>query len=77
MHLAQAGLGISFLPTGVLESARELVTRPLIGPRMFRRIGLCYPASKSLKPALSAAIATLGRYQQDRSETAMDAQPNV
>ncbi|GAA4651551.1 LysR family transcriptional regulator [Kistimonas scapharcae] len=77
MHLVQAGLGISFLPTGVLESARELVTRPLIGPRMFRRIGLCYPASKSLKPALSAAIASLGRYQQDRSETAVDTQPNV
>ncbi|MGF1868522.1 LysR family transcriptional regulator [Photobacterium indicum] len=62
MHLVQAGLGISFLPTGVLETAKELVTVPLDGPRMFRRLGLCYPANKTLNPALSAAVKVLSQY---------------
>ncbi|KJG04027.1 LysR family transcriptional regulator [Photobacterium angustum] len=61
MHLVQAGLGISFLPTGVLESANQLVTVPLEGPRMFRRLGLCYPASKTLNPALSECIKVLSQ----------------
>ncbi|WP_299017302.1 LysR family transcriptional regulator [uncultured Photobacterium sp.] len=63
MHLVQAGLGISFLPTGVLETSNQLVTVPLDGPRMFRRLGLCYPANKTLNPALSAAVKVLNQYQ--------------
>ncbi|MGF1724443.1 LysR family transcriptional regulator [Photobacterium nomapromontoriensis] len=62
MHLVQAGLGISFLPTGVLETAKTLVTVPLEGPRMFRRLGLCYPANKTLNPALAAAVKALSQY---------------
>ncbi|AJR07139.1 LysR family transcriptional regulator [Photobacterium gaetbulicola] len=61
MHLVQAGLGISFLPTGVLETATELVTVPLDGPRMFRRLGLCYPANKTLNPALAETIKALSQ----------------
>ena len=61
MHLVQAGLGISFLPTGVLESATQLVTVPLEGPRMFRRLGLCYPATKTLNPVLAACIKVLSQ----------------
>ena len=61
MHLVQAGLGISFLPTGVLETARELVTVPLDGPRMFRRLGLCYPSNKTLNPALTEAVKALSQ----------------
>ncbi|KLV07376.1 LysR family transcriptional regulator [Photobacterium aquae] len=61
MHLVQAGLGISFLPTGVLEGSKALVTVPLEGPRMFRRIGLCYPANKTLNPALAAAVKALSQ----------------
>ncbi|MGF1699802.1 LysR family transcriptional regulator [Photobacterium makurazakiensis] len=64
MHLVQAGLGISFLPTGVLETAKRLVTVPLDGPRMFRRLGLCYPANKTLNPALAAAVKALSQYQK-------------
>ncbi|ARR50482.1 TPA: LysR family transcriptional regulator [Photobacterium damselae] len=66
MHLVQAGLGISFLPTGVLETAQQLVTVPLDGPRMFRRLGLCYPANKTLNPALSAAVKVLSQYNQHK-----------
>lgn len=65
MHFVQAGLGISFLPTGVLESATQLVTVPLEGPRMFRRIGLCYPANKTLNPALTAAVKVLSKHNQE------------
>ncbi|MGR5066182.1 LysR family transcriptional regulator [Photobacterium sp. DNB22_13_2] len=62
MHLVQAGLGISFLPTGVLETARELVTVPLDGPRMFRRLGLCYPANRTLNPALAETVKALSQF---------------
>ncbi|MCQ1056673.1 LysR family transcriptional regulator [Photobacterium sp. DNB23_23_1] len=62
MHLVQAGLGISFLPTGVLETAKELVTVPLDGPRMFRRLGLCYPANKTLNPALTETVKALSQF---------------
>ncbi|GAL05670.1 hydrogen peroxide-inducible genes activator [Photobacterium aphoticum] len=61
MHLVQAGYGISFLPTGVLEAANRLITVPLDGPRMFRRLGLCYPANKTLKPALAEAVKALSQ----------------
>ncbi|WP_036830843.1 LysR family transcriptional regulator substrate-binding protein, partial [Photobacterium sanctipauli] len=64
MHLVQAGFGISFLPTGVLETANRLVTVPLEGPRMFRRLGLCYPSNKTLNPALAAAVKALSQYKQ-------------
>jgi DNA-binding transcriptional LysR family regulator len=59
MHLVQAGLGISFLPTGVLEAATTLVTVPMKGPRMFRRLGLCYPSNKTLNPALIEVVKVL------------------
>lgn len=61
MHLVQSGLGISFLPTGVLEASQKLITRPLNGPRMFRRLGLCYPATTSLQPALQLILKALSR----------------
>lgn len=61
MHLAQAGVGISFLPTGVLEASNMLITKPLNGPRMFRRVGLCYPTNTSLNPALQLVLKTLNR----------------
>ncbi len=47
LHLVQAGLGISFLPTGVVEYGRDCIARPFDGPRMFRRVGLCYPSNTS------------------------------
>lgn len=46
-HLVEAGVGISFLPSGVLEGSNSLVSVPLEAPRMFRRIGLCIAASKA------------------------------
>jgi len=36
-----------------------LCTLPVSGPRMFRRIGLCYPAHQTLNPALRALIPEL------------------
>lgn len=44
LHLIRAGMGISFLPTGIAEYGTDCVTRPFDGPRMFRRIGLCHPS---------------------------------
>ncbi|WP_298441273.1 LysR family transcriptional regulator [uncultured Ferrimonas sp.] len=46
-HMVCAGLGISFLPSGVLEGCEQLKAVPLLAPRMFRRIGLCLPASRA------------------------------
>ncbi|HJO91881.1 MAG TPA: LysR family transcriptional regulator [Victivallales bacterium] len=58
-YLIKAGYGISFLPEGILESNPDLVTIPFKGPRMFRRIGLCYPANKTLTPALVKILKIL------------------
>ncbi|MCG8471459.1 MAG: LysR family transcriptional regulator [Desulfobacterales bacterium] len=46
LQLIQAGFGISFLPEGVAEYGQGVVTRPFDGPRMFRRIGICYPSAR-------------------------------
>lgn len=61
MHLVQAGFGISFLPDGVLESGYDLVTVPLKAPRMFRRIGLTYPADKTTSDVVSDVVSTFMR----------------
>ena len=61
MHLVQAGVGISFLPTGVLEASQRLVTVPLAGPRMYRRIGLCYSPSQATRPELASIIRCLSQ----------------
>ncbi|WP_035385108.1 LysR family transcriptional regulator [Ferrimonas futtsuensis] len=55
-HLVSAGVGISFLPWGVLETADDLVQVALDAPRMFRRIGLTLHASDSGKPAQTALL---------------------
>lgn len=59
MALVLAGVGISFLPDGLVEDEADLCTLPVSGPRMFRRIGLCYPAHQTLNPALRALIPEL------------------
>mgnify|MGYP003478092687 FL=1 len=59
MALVLAGVGISFLPDGLVEEEAGLCTLPVSGPRMFRRIGLCYPAHQTLNPALRALIPEL------------------
>ncbi|MGB6188495.1 MAG: LysR family transcriptional regulator [Aeromonas molluscorum] len=59
MALVLAGVGISFLPDGLVEDEPALRCVPLAGPRMFRRIGLCYPARQTLSPALVALIPEL------------------
>ena len=59
MALVLAGVGISFLPDGLVEDEAGLCTLPVSGPRMFRRIGLCYPAHQTLNPALRALIPEL------------------
>lgn len=59
MALVLAGVGISFLPDGLVEDEAGLCTVPVSGPRMFRRIGLCYPAHQTLNPALRELIPEL------------------
>ena len=62
MALVLAGVGISFLPDGLVEDEAGLCTVPVRGPRMFRRIGLCYPAHQTLNPALRELIPELAGY---------------
>ncbi|QXC34606.1 MULTISPECIES: LysR family transcriptional regulator [Aeromonas] len=62
MSLVLAGVGISFLPDGLVEDEPGLQTLPVNGPRMFRRIGLCYPAHQTLNPALRELIPELAGY---------------
>ncbi|MNP41357.1 DNA-binding transcriptional regulator HcaR [compost metagenome] len=59
MALVLAGVGISFLPDGLVEDEPGLRTLAVSGPRMFRRIGLCYPAHQTLNPALRDLIPEL------------------
>lgn len=61
MYLVKSGLGVSFLPEGVLEMAPELAVIPFEGPRIFRRIGFCYPANKTLSPVLSESVIALSK----------------
>ena len=46
----------------VVEDEEGLCTLPVSGPRMFRRIGLCYPAHQTLNPALRELIPELAGY---------------
>ena len=57
--LVLAGFGISFLPDGLIEDEPRLKKVNYDGPRMFRRIGLCYPAHQSIAPSLAAIIRSL------------------
>lgn len=59
LHLIEAGFGISFLPTGVAEYGRNVITIPFDGPRMFRRIGLCYPSSRDESRVIRDLISFL------------------
>ncbi|MGL4476373.1 MAG: LysR family transcriptional regulator [Shewanella sp.] len=61
MSLVLAGFGISFLPDGLIEDEQRLVQVKFDGPRMFRRIGLCYPAHQTLSPALIALLRYLAK----------------
>lgn len=57
--LVLGGFGISFLPNGLIEDEPRLSKVNFDGPRMFRRIGLCYPAHQSIAPSLAAIIRSL------------------
>ncbi|MEE1672612.1 LysR family transcriptional regulator [Agarivorans aestuarii] len=63
-HLVNAGIGISFLPTGVLETAANLQQVKLLAPRMYRSIGLCVKASASAKPELAALINAANNWSE-------------
>ncbi|MCL1076848.1 LysR family transcriptional regulator [Parashewanella spongiae] len=59
--LVLAGYGISFLPDGLIEDESRLSRVNFDGPRMFRRIGLCYPAHQSISPNLAAILRFLNQ----------------
>ncbi|RBP79896.1 LysR family transcriptional regulator [Shewanella putrefaciens] len=63
MSLVLAGFGVSFLPDGLIEDEPRLKQVKFDGPRMFRRIGLCYPSHQTIAPTL----ATLLRHLAARS----------
>jgi DNA-binding transcriptional LysR family regulator len=62
MALVLAGVGISFLPDGLVADEPMLCTRPVTGPRLFRRIGFCYPAHQTLNPTLHEVIPALAGF---------------
>ena len=57
--LVLGGFGVSFLPDGLIEDESRLVKVDFDGPRMFRRIGLCYPAHQSLATGLTKIVKRL------------------
>ncbi|WP_298773124.1 LysR family transcriptional regulator [uncultured Shewanella sp.] len=59
MSLVLAGFGISFLPDGLIEDEPRLTQVMFDGPRMFRRIGLCYPSHQSVEPVLATLLREL------------------
>ncbi|MGI2258072.1 LysR family transcriptional regulator [Shewanella sp. GXUN23E] len=59
MSLVLAGFGISFLPDGLVEDEPRLELVRFNGPRMYRRIGLCYPSHQTLNPVISQLILGL------------------
>ncbi|MCG8552937.1 MAG: LysR family transcriptional regulator [Desulfobacterales bacterium] len=56
LNLIKAGIGMSFLPTGLVEGVDGVVVRPYSGQRMFRRIGLAYPSSTETSAVLQAVL---------------------
>ncbi|MEM6186218.1 MULTISPECIES: LysR family transcriptional regulator [Shewanella] len=59
MSLVLAGFGVSFLPDGLIEDEPRLKQVKFDGPRMFRRIGLCYPSHQTIAPTLAALLRHL------------------
>lgn len=59
MSLVLAGFGVSFLPDGLIEGEPRLKQVKFDGPRMFRRIGLCYPSHQTIAPTLAALLRHL------------------
>ncbi len=64
MSLVLAGFGISFLPDGLVEDEPRLELVRFNGPRMYRRIGLCYPSHQTLNPVISQLIRGLSQGQE-------------
>lgn len=56
LTLIKAGIGMSFLPTGLVDGVEGVVVRPYSGQRMFRRIGLTYPSSTETSSVLQAIL---------------------
>lgn len=59
MSLVLAGFGVSFLPDGLIEDEPRLKQVKFDGPRMFRRIGLCYPSHQAVAPTLATLLRHL------------------
>ena len=62
MSLVLAGFGVSFLPDGLIEDEPRLKQVKFDGPRMFRRIGLCYPSHQTIAPTLAALLRHLAAH---------------
>lgn len=54
LRMVEAGYGVALLPPSLLEGNSSVVGRPLSGPGLSRRLGLCYAAQALEKPALRA-----------------------
>lgn len=56
LYLILAGVGISFLPSGLISGVENIVSRPYSGQRMFRRIGFAYPSSTKTSEKLEKIL---------------------
>ncbi len=56
LALIRAGIGMSFLPTGLVDGVDGVIVRPYSGQRMFRRIGLTYPSSTETSSILQTIL---------------------
>ncbi len=58
--LVDAGIGVAVLPQSLVSSQQQLVTRPLPGLALNRRIGLCFGLHALDTPAVAQLYAKLG-----------------
>lgn len=56
LSLLMAGLGLTFLPSGFLEGWPGFQTRPYIGPRYYREVGLAYSRRSLQNPAIAQIV---------------------
>ncbi|MCW3481318.1 LysR family transcriptional regulator [Neisseriaceae bacterium JH1-16] len=67
-HMVAAGLGLALLPASLLAERPGIVARPLDGPALTRRVGLCFAAQALQQPA----VALLYRHLRDATQSESD-----
>nr|WP_199066983.1 LysR family transcriptional regulator [Chromobacterium sp. ASV5] len=56
LRMVAAGLGVALLPASLPQDCPGVISRPLDGPSLSRRVGLCYAAQAMEKPGLQQLL---------------------